>query len=456
MALAGCGRTTARLQDSGSTTDGAHDAPSAVDAGARDVASGLTDASSETAATQDAGPEAHDASADAANDGGSEDGGQLVDAGPHPYRVLSLAVGLTHTCVILDDHRVKCWGDGASGQLGYGDTRLRGSPSDMGDALPTVDLGTGRTARAISAGRYNSCALLDDGSPKCWGIGGISGNPAQLGDQPGEMGDALPALPVPAGRTVTRVASGVSWASAILDDGSAVTWRGGMMATFPPANAPVKQIGHGSEGTGTIVLFEDGQDGALDPTRGLVETFPFGQAATGEPSIFVAGARGGQCDVLASGRAVCSSNTGGGEWSAGTVATRVAAGLEFSCLLTKDGVVRCRGSGIGGCEPAFPQNTYWCAGQPAADGSFEVLLGQPAVDVQAGDFFACALLVDGSVKCWGGTDTCVPYMRNGTSGEDCLAPATPPLELGGGVALVTVAGQTMYGPWRAVDLGKSP
>ena len=42
-------------------------------------------------------------------------------------------------------------------------------PGEMGDSLPAVALGTGRTAVAITAGASHTCALLDNGTVKCWG-----------------------------------------------------------------------------------------------------------------------------------------------------------------------------------------------------------------------------------------------------------------------------------------------
>lgn len=43
--------------------------------------------------------------------------------------------------------------------------------NEMGDDLPAVDLGLGRTGKQVSAGAWHSCALLDDDSVKCWGSG---------------------------------------------------------------------------------------------------------------------------------------------------------------------------------------------------------------------------------------------------------------------------------------------
>ena len=39
----------------------------------------------------------------------------------------------------------------------------------MGDNLPTVDLGTGRTVKAIAGGYYHTCVLLNDDQVKCFG-----------------------------------------------------------------------------------------------------------------------------------------------------------------------------------------------------------------------------------------------------------------------------------------------
>ena len=67
-----------------------------------------------------------------------------------------IEAGDNHTCAILDDASVKCWGSNASGQLGLGDTNNRGDASgEMGNSLPAVDLGSERTATAIAAGNQH-------------------------------------------------------------------------------------------------------------------------------------------------------------------------------------------------------------------------------------------------------------------------------------------------------------
>ena len=78
--------------------------------------------------------------------------------------------------------------------------------------LPSINLGTGRTATAIAAGYYHNCALLDNASVKCWGRNrfgqlGIDNN-TTMGNNTGEMGDNLPVVNLGTGRTATAIAAG--------------------------------------------------------------------------------------------------------------------------------------------------------------------------------------------------------------------------------------------------------
>jgi alpha-tubulin suppressor-like RCC1 family protein len=143
----------------------------------------------------------------------------------------ALTAGWSHTCALLDDGSVKCWGGNFNGQLGVGDTEHRGDePGEMGDALPAVELGTGRTATVVAADGNHTCALLDDATVKCWGGGEYGrlgqGTTEDLGNEPGELGDALPPVDLGTGRTATDVDVGQRYTCALLDDATIKCWGG--------------------------------------------------------------------------------------------------------------------------------------------------------------------------------------------------------------------------------------
>ncbi|MEI7742844.1 MAG: fibronectin type III domain-containing protein [Chloroflexota bacterium] len=159
----------------------------------------------------------------------------------------AITSGRAHTCVILGDHAVKCWGANNRGQLGYGDTENRGDgPSELGNLLPAVDLGSGRTALAISAGGDHTCALLDDHTVKCWGANEYGqagvGTATDIGDGPDEMGDALSPVDL-AGRGAMEIAAGTAHTCAVDDEyrlhcwGRAAEGQLGLGVTEPVGNA---------------------------------------------------------------------------------------------------------------------------------------------------------------------------------------------------------------------------
>ena len=105
---------------------------------------------------------------------------------------------------------IKCWGNGfSSGALGQGDNGVdRGAaPNSMGGALPPIDLGTGITAQFINVGHDFVCALLEgSANTKCWGLNSNGqlglGDAVNRGDDTGEMGNNLPLVDLGVGRTV--------------------------------------------------------------------------------------------------------------------------------------------------------------------------------------------------------------------------------------------------------------
>ena len=100
------------------------------------------------------------------------------------------ALGNQFTCALLQTGDVKCFGRNAEGELGQGDTTNRGDMAgQMGDALPRVPLV--EQATAIAAGQHSACALLASGSLQCWGDNSYGqlglGDTQNRGDDPGEM-----------------------------------------------------------------------------------------------------------------------------------------------------------------------------------------------------------------------------------------------------------------------------
>ena len=135
-------------------------------------------------------------------------------------------------CAVLNDDMVKCWGSNANGQLGYGDTNDRGDQAnEMGNNLPTVDLGTGKTAKQVVAGGSYTCAVLNDDTVKCWGYnpnGQLGyGDTPNRGDNANEMGNNLPTVDLGTGKTAKQVVAGDYHTCAVLNDDTVKCWGRG-------------------------------------------------------------------------------------------------------------------------------------------------------------------------------------------------------------------------------------
>ncbi|MFC1643163.1 RCC1 domain-containing protein, partial [Myxococcota bacterium] len=134
-----------------------------------------------------------------------------------------------HTCALLDDGSIKCWGWNNLGQLGIGDTNSRGDqPGEMGNALPRVHLGADHTATAIAAGVFNTCAILETRELECWGSnssGQLStGDTSARGDNSGELGSHLPSINLGVDRWAQSVAVAPQHVCALRDDGQVACW----------------------------------------------------------------------------------------------------------------------------------------------------------------------------------------------------------------------------------------
>jgi alpha-tubulin suppressor-like RCC1 family protein len=133
-------------------------------------------------------------------------------------RATAVGAGGDHSCALLDDGSVVCWGYNRAGQLGVGDSANRSGRAENGEMdLAAVDFGASRSALGIAVGASHSCALLSDRAVKCWGINGrgtlgLGSTEMGRGDDPAELGDALPVVDLGS-------RDGVPWPAAALDAG---------------------------------------------------------------------------------------------------------------------------------------------------------------------------------------------------------------------------------------------
>lgn len=119
------------------------------------------------------------------------------------------SMGYGHTCALLMDGSVYCFGNNSGGQLGNGSTNGTSTPSLV--KLP-------KAATRIASGDGHSCALLSDGSIMCWGYG----DRGQMGN--GMMANALSPVAVSGVSGATAIAAGGNETCAVLGDHSVTCW----------------------------------------------------------------------------------------------------------------------------------------------------------------------------------------------------------------------------------------
>ncbi len=121
---------------------------------------------------------------------------------------ITMALGGSHTCAILSNRHLKCWGGGGgglndgSGELGYGDKLTRGKTAASMASLPEVEIlnadGTMAALDGVTAGAATTCVVKTGAFVKCWGRNDKGqagqGHTNNIGDDPGEMGLNLPPI----------------------------------------------------------------------------------------------------------------------------------------------------------------------------------------------------------------------------------------------------------------------
>lgn len=141
-----------------------------------------------------------------------------------PALAVAVATGAQHSCALLGDGRVFCWGANRDGQLGVPGRTERSEPREV----------AGVRATAIGAGDAHTCAALTTGGVRCWGrdaagqlgVGPLSTHASDIA--PGRL------TTVPDADHVTSLAGGASQSCAMTPSGAVWCWGGAGRASRVP------------------------------------------------------------------------------------------------------------------------------------------------------------------------------------------------------------------------------
>ncbi len=277
-------------------------------------------------------------------------------------RLISLAAGEDSTCAVLDDGTARCWGANSVGQLGDGTTTPSVTPvavSGLTDAI------------AISAGYDIACALRSGGTVMCWGDG-FNG---RLGN--GTEDDSPVPVAVTGLTNVTQIRAGFSTVCALKDDGTVWCWgRGGELGDGGVSSSAVPQ-----------------------QVPGLANVVALAGASHGGTSL-----SSHTCGVREDGTAFCWGLNNDGQNGTGnqdsarspvevlgiTDGAAIAVGMTHGCITTATDT-RCFGVGV-------------LVGDGTLERRFEptpVMTTQRFDALAAGFDHTCGLTSSGDVWCWG-------------------------------------------------------
>ncbi len=311
---------------------------------------------------------------------------------PSGKRAIQVAAAENHTCALLDDNTVWCWGANNKSALGQCEgTSLPSSPTPLrvpawdGTASPpTCDASKAFTAKSIGAGGRHNCAIGTDGGVYCWGGNTHASQGGQCGHDPAVFRNVPGPLRLtsePAQHTLS-IWVGDEYTCLIQNDLS--VWCFGASDLF--------ELGQGTGNANffsyvpvPVVGFSDASFMATDDETACVVTrqnslFCWG---SGESGIF--GVSQGNVD-RATFIKDCSSAFAGG--TSGTV-----------CITQSDGSFSCFGENkLGQCGNGslVPQ----VAPSDTTSKTFLATVSKASLGIG----HSCAVTTDGALWCWGAND----------------------------------------------------
>ncbi len=326
---------------------------------------------------------------------------------------VALSLGFNHTCAILSGHEVKCWGYNYTGQLGDGSTISSNMSVSVGGISNPISLITGER---------HSCALQSDGGVKCWGGNSFG----MLGS--GGFSRALTPVTVQGLSTATSLDGGDYHTCAIIVDTTVRCWGlnrigvlGNVLANLFQA-IPIEVVGLSgvtsiSAGAshscaviadGTVHCWGDNSNGQIGIESIADSTSPV-QVADVSGAVSVVAGGDHTCALLFDGSVKCWGSNNFGQLGKDrsviqpttpdlipglSSVTNITAGSSHICALLSDGTVHCWGNNSKG-QLGYNTDSYSSSTPlPVSDIT-------TAVAIEAGSNHTCAILLDGTMNCWG-------------------------------------------------------
>lgn len=154
---------------------------------------------------------------------------QLVDVKGLSSGVTAITVGDYHTCALMETGGVKCWGINDGGELGDGTDITRRTPVDV--------VGLNGPVAAIAAGGSSTCALMQSGGVKCWGWNLASGGNDDLYVyNPTDVAGLE--------SNVSAISVGSEYACVIMTDGGVKCWGNNYSGVIGNGTTTVGQINY--------------------------------------------------------------------------------------------------------------------------------------------------------------------------------------------------------------------